>query len=104
MIRYISGFGDFCEGLVLCYCFGLLFLFVRGGQGGRKLEEQMCDFVCLIFVHLPPMAFSLICLTCLIEFSRGSLKEEKPRSCEGKGIETLLHPEAEVHLAAHSCL
>lgn len=23
---------------------------------------------------------------------------------EGKGIETLLHPEAEVHLAAHSCL
>lgn len=64
----------------------------------------MCDFVCLIFVLLPPMAVFLICLTCLIEFSRGNLKEGKPRNCEGKGIEMLLHPEAGVHLAAHSCL
>lgn len=37
MIRYISGFGDFCEGPVLCYCFGLPFLFVMGGAGWTEV-------------------------------------------------------------------
>lgn len=65
----------------------------------------MCDLVCLIFfVHLHPVAVSLVCPTFLIEFSEGSVKDEKPKSYGGKDIEMLLHPAAGLHLAAHACL
>lgn len=73
-------------------------------MGGGWKARWMCDFVHLFFfVLLPPMAVALVCPIYLIEFSGGSMKKEKPKSYGGKDIETLLHPAAEFHVAAHAC-
>lgn len=65
----------------------------------------ICDCVPLIFfVLLPPMAVFQVCPAYLIEFSGGSMKEEKPKSYGKKGIEMLLHPAAGLHLATCACL